>query len=178
MIDSALLKKEVLYTLILILILFTLNYLLKRAIRKFGRNSAINMQSRKIIFYLSNLVFYIFAFAGISLIWGVNLEDFSLFITSILAFVGIGFVAQWSILSNLTASVILFFSHPLRLGNRIRVLDKDFDWTGKVVDITGFYLFMRTDDGRMITIPTNLVIQKGIEILTEEINDSEEIIEN
>lgn len=177
MIDSSLLKNEVLYTVILLVVLYTLNSLLKRAIRRFGRNSAINMNSRKIIFYLSNLLFYILAFAGISLIWGVNLEDFSLFITSVLAFVGIGFVAQWSILSNLTASVILFFSHPLRLGNRVRVLDKDFDWTGKVVDITAFYLFMQTDDGRMITIPTNLVIQKGIEILSDDITDSEEIIE-
>src|SRR5690554_6767108 len=177
MIDSSLLKNEVLYTVILLVVLYTLNSLLKRAIRRFGRNSAINMNSRKIIFYLSNLLFYILAFAGISLIWGVNLEDFSLFITSVLAFVGIGFVAQWSILSNLTASVILFFSHPLRLGNRVRVLDKDFDWTGRVVDITAFYLFMRTDDGRTITIPTNLVIQKGIEILNDDINDSEEIIE-
>ena len=177
MIDSSLLKNEVLYTVILLVVLYTLNSLLKRAIRRFGRNSAINMNSRKIIFYLSNLLFYILAFGGISLIWGVNLEDFSLFITSVLAFVGIGFVAQWSILSNLTASVILFFSHPLRLGNRVRVLDKDFDWTGKVVDITAFYLFMQTDDGRMITIPTNLVIQKGIEILSDDITDSEEIIE-
>src|SRR5690606_17421057 len=181
MIDVSILKEEVLYTAILLLVLYALNRLLKSAIRRFGKNSAINMNSRKIIFYLTNLFFYILAFAGISLIWGVNLEDFSLFFTSVLAIVGIGFVAQWSILSNLTASVILFFSHPLRLGNRVRVLDKDFDWTGRVVDITAFYLFMRTDDGRTITIPTNLVIQKGIEILNDDLNDdingSEEIIE-
>ena len=36
-----------------------------------------------------------------------------------------------------------------------------------VEDISGFYLYMRTDDDRRITIPTNLVIQKGIEILKE-----------
>ncbi|WP_242502046.1 mechanosensitive ion channel domain-containing protein [Flagellimonas olearia] len=110
----------------------------------------------------------------------MNLKDFSLFLSSTLAILGVGFVAQWSILSNLTASVILFFSHPLRLGDRIRVLDKDFDWTGKVEDISGFYLFMRTDDGRRITIPTNLVIQKGIEILKNEEEDTgeEEFIEN
>lgn len=178
MFDSNILKREILFTLILLIVLYSINTLVKRAIRKFGKSSSINMNSRKIIFYLSNLMFYILSFAGISLIWGVNLEDFSIFITSILAFVGIGFVAQWSILSNLTASVILFFSHPLRLGNRVRVLDKDFDWTGRVEDITGFYLFLRTDDDRMITIPTNLVIQKGIEILKEEPNDSEELIEN
>jgi small-conductance mechanosensitive channel len=97
------------------------------------------------------------------------MKDFSVFISSVLAILGVGFVAQWSILSNLTASVILFFNHPLRLGDRIRVMDKDFDWTGKVEDISGFYLFMRTDDGKQITIPTNLVIQKGIEILHEDV---------
>lgn len=179
MIDPMSFKTELLFTAILLVVLFSLKSLNKRAIRRFGRMSSIDMNSRKIIFYLNNLLFYILALVGISLIWGVNLEDFSVFMSSVLAIVGIGFVAQWSILSNLTASVILFFSHPLRLGDRIRVLDKDFDWTGKVEDISGFYLFMRTDDGRRITIPTNLVIQKGIEILqrAEETEKESELLE-
>lgn len=158
-------KFQLLITVILLVVIFALNSLAKRAIRRFGKSSSINMNSRKIIFYLSNLIFYGLAVIVITLVWGVGLQEFSVFISSFLAVVGIGFVAQWSILSNLTASVILFFSHPLRLGDRVRVLDKDFDWTGIVEDISGFYLFMRTDDGRRITIPTNLVIQKGIEIL-------------
>ncbi|WP_396589531.1 mechanosensitive ion channel domain-containing protein [Allomuricauda sp. R78024] len=173
--DMTLYKTQILITAILLVVILVLNSLSKRAIRRFGRTSAINMNNRKIIFYLSNLFFYGLAIVVITLIWGVNLQEFSVFISSILAIVGIGFVAQWSILSNLTASVILFFSHPLRLGDRIRVMDKDFDWTGKVEDISGFYLFMRTDDGRKISIPTNLVIQKGIEILQsdEEVNTIE-----
>ncbi len=174
--DIMLYKYEILTTLGLLLVIFTLNAIAKRAIRRFGRISSINMNSRKVIFYLSNLFFYGLAFAGITLIWGVDLQEFSVFISSFLAIVGIGFVAQWSILSNLTASVILFFSHPLRLGDRIQVLDKDFDWTGVVEDISGFYLFMRTDDGRKISIPTNLVIQKGIEILAPENEKQNEAI--
>ncbi|WP_420322965.1 mechanosensitive ion channel family protein [Flagellimonas sp.] len=158
-------QREILSTVVVVIIIFGLNLLSKRAIRRFGRTSSIDINSRKIIFYLSNLLFYGVGIIVLTLIWGVNLQEFSVFISSVLAVLGIGFVAQWSILSNLTASVILFFSHPLRLGDRIRVLDSDFDWTGKVEDISGFYLFMRTDDGRRITIPTNLVIQKGIEIL-------------
>ncbi len=177
MLDPMSFKTEILVTIILLVVIIALNSLTKRAIRRFGKTSSIDMNSRKIIFYLSNLLFYILAFVGVSLIWGVNLEDFSLFLSSVLAILGIGFVAQWSILSNLTASVILFFNHPLRLGDRIRVQDKDFDWTGKVEDISGFYLFMRTDDGRRITIPTNLVIQKGIEILKHE-DEDEETTEN
>ena len=172
-------KLQIFVTILLLLLIFTLNSLAKRAIRRFGKNSSINMNSRKIIFYLSNLVFYGLALIAITLVWGVDLQEFSVFISSFLAIVGIGFVAQWSILSNLTASVILFFSHPLRLGDRIQVQDKDFDWTGEVEDISGFYLFMRTDDGRRITIPTNLVIQKGIEILShKEIPSGNTPVEN
>ena len=178
MIDPMPFKYEILSTIVLLVLVIALNSLSKRAIRRFGKTSAIDMNSRKVIFYLSNLLFYLLAFIGISLIWGVDFKDFSVFISSILAILGVGFVAQWSILSNLTASVILFFNHPLRLGDRIRVMDKDFDWTGKVEDISGFYLFMRTDDGKRITIPTNLVIQKGIEILQEEKADSDQDISN
>ena len=152
MFDTLSFKSEILLTIILLAVIIALNSLSKRGIRRFGKTSSIDMNSRKIIFYLSNLLFYLIAFIGISLIWGVDLKDFSVFMSSILAILGVGFVAQWSILSNLTASVILFFNHPLRLGDRIRVMDKDFDWTGKVEDISGFYLFMRTDDGKQITI--------------------------
>ena len=30
------------------------------------------------------------------------------------------------------------FSHPLRLGDRIQLLDKDFGWTGETEDISVF----------------------------------------
>ncbi|MEO1487426.1 MAG: mechanosensitive ion channel family protein [Bacteroidota bacterium] len=160
-------KTQILATISIVVVIIILNQLTKMAIRRFGKLSAINMNNRKIIFYLSNLFFYGMGFAFLGLIWGVDVHDFAVFLSSALAVLGVAFVAQWCILSNLTASVILFFSHPLRLGDRIRVLDKDFDWTGIVEDISGFYLYMRTDDDRRITIPTNLVIQKGIEILKE-----------
>ncbi len=110
------------------------------------------------------------------IIWGIDLKEFSVFISSVLAVIGIAFFAQWSILSNLTASIILFFSHPVRIGDRIRVLDKDFDWTGKVIDITGFYVFMTTDQGENITLPTSLVIQKGIQIMNEFPKEENKII--
>ncbi|WP_234423373.1 MULTISPECIES: mechanosensitive ion channel domain-containing protein [Aquimarina] len=120
---------------------------------------------------LTNLVHYLIAGTALVIIWGVELKQFSVFISSVLAVLGIAFFAQWSILSNLTASIILFFSHPVRIGDRIRVLDKDFDWTGEVKDITGFYLFMITDHGENITLPTSMVIQKGIQIMNKRIEE-------
>ncbi len=169
---------EVISTIILVIVTLLSISLTNRAIKRFARVVDIDVNKRKVIFYLSHLVLYFIGFTILSIIWGVNLKDFVVFISSILAILGVAFVAQWSILSNLTASVILFFSHPLRLGDRIRVLDKDFDWTGEVEDISAFYLFLKTDDGRQITIPNNLVIQKGLEILEKEDSSAQEKIQS
>ena len=159
------LSKELLLSIAVVVCILLVIVLTSRAIRKFGKMGAIDMNKRKVIFYLNYFIIYLMGGIALAIIWGINVKEFTVFISSVLAILGVGFFAQWSILSNLTASVILFFSHPLRLGDRIRVQDKDFNWTGVVEDISGFYLFMRTDDGRRVTIPTNLVMQKGIEIL-------------
>ena len=164
-------KLEIIHTLILIGITILILFITKRAIRKFGFVKSIEINRRKFIFYLSFLIIYMLSGIVLALIWGIDFKQFSVFLSSILAVLGVGFFAQWSILSNLTASVILFFNHPMRIGDRIQIQDKDFDWTGKVMDITGFYVFMKTDDGRNITIPNSLIMQKGVEIL-----DKKEVI--
>ncbi|GAA4272022.1 mechanosensitive ion channel domain-containing protein [Aquimarina gracilis] len=161
-------QTEILHTAILLVIMFAIIFLTKRAIRRFGFIRSIEVNRRKIILNLSYLVIYIFVISILAIIWGVDLKQFTVFISSVLAVLGVGFFAQWSILSNLTASVILFFSHPVRIGHRIRILEKDFNLTGRVKDITGFYFFMITDNGQDITLPNSYVLQKGIQILKED----------
>ncbi len=164
-------RNEILLTIIVLILLFFVLLITKSVIRKFSILKSINANRRKLIRNLTNLVHYLIAGTALVIIWGVELKQFSVFISSVLAVLGIAFFAQWSILSNLTASIILFFSHPVRIGDRIRVLDKDFDWTGEVKDITGFYLFMITDHGENITLPTSMVIQKGIQIMNKRIEE-------
>ncbi|RPE00254.1 mechanosensitive ion channel protein MscS [Aureibaculum marinum] len=158
-------KYEILLTAILIVLLVIVGQLIKVAIRKFTILKSIDLNRRKIILKLHYLILYLLFVIFIVIIWGVDFKDFTVFISSILAVLGVGFFAQWSILSNLTASVILFFNHPVRIGHRIRVIDKDYDWVGTVEDISGFFLFMKTDKGEYITIPNSIVLQHGIEIL-------------
>ena len=55
----------------------------------------------------------------------------------------------------------------MRLGDQIKIMEKDYEQVGVVTDITGFYLHMRTEDGRYLTFPTSLIIQKGVEIVTK-----------
>ncbi|WP_139956814.1 mechanosensitive ion channel domain-containing protein [Flavicella sediminum] len=168
------LNKEIIISIVFCFLLIAIIQLLKFSVKKFSIIRSIDLNRKKIIINLGYLVlFSLFGFS-MAIIWGVNLNQFTVFLSSILAVLGVGFFAQWSILSNLTASVILFFSHPVRIGDRIRILDKDFDWSGKVIDITGFYFFMKTDKGEYITLPNTMVIQKGIEILSKKELDFDE----
>lgn len=161
-------QTEIIYTVIALIALVILQQLFRFFVKRFMRFKSIDVNRRKVVLNLGYFMLYVLAALAAAAIWGFTIREFAVFASSILAVLGIGFFAQWSLLSNLTASVILFFSHPMRIGDRIRILDKDFDWTGKVTDITGFYLHMRSDKGEYLTFPTSLVLQKGVEVLEKE----------
>lgn len=164
-------QSEIISTIILIAILAILRYSIQLVVRKFSLVRAIDANRRKIVYNFGYLILYGVSAIFLAIIWGVNPHQFAFFVSSVLAVLGIGFFAQWSLLSNLTSSLILFFYHPVRIGDRIRVLDKEFDWTGEVTDITGFYFLIKTDAGENISLPNSLVIQKGIQMLDPKLED-------
>ncbi len=137
----------------------------KKAIHNYTIIKSIEINRRKVIVNLSLFLIYAIAIILLSVTWAIDFKQITVLFSSVLAILGIALFAQWSIFSNLTASVVLFFYHPVRIGDRIKILDNSFEWVGIVTDMTGFYFFMKTDKGEKITLPNNLVIQKGIEIL-------------
>ena len=86
---------------------------------------------------------------------------------------GVASFAQWSILSNITAGIIIFFSYPFKIGDKIKIHDKDFPIEGEIDDIKAFYIVLRTIDGEMITYPNNLLMQKGISVVTKSLEEKE-----
>jgi len=136
------LKTKLALIALLIIVLLLVAFLTKKALIRFSLLKSIEPHRRKIVVGLCYFSYYIIALFIILLIVGANFNQFALFASSILAVLGVGFFAQWSILSNITASVILFFYHPLRIGSRIRVLDSEINFTGIVEDITGFYVLL------------------------------------
>lgn len=110
------------------------------------------------VFTLAILIILIVA------IWGVEQTNILTFITTALTVVGIALVAQWSIISNITAAIIIFMSHPVKLGESVTIIDKDFDISGQVSDIGLFYVILKTDTQEKIMIPNNVFLQKATKI--------------
>lgn len=166
-------KLEILQSLGAFILLWLILALVRVSLKKFIHKKDIDANRKKVIYVLIYVFLYFLFGTSLAVIWGVGIERLSFFVSSVFAVVGVGLFAQWSLLSNLTASAILFFSHPVRIGSRIRILDADSDLIGEVTDITSFYFFIKTDKGQTITFPNNLIVQKGIEILENEKTISE-----
>lgn len=159
------LELRILFSILIILIASLAVYFIKKAIQNYIKRKSIEVNRRKVIVNLSLIIIYTISMILLSITWAIDFKQITVLFSSVLAILGIALFAQWSIFSNLTASVVLFFYHPVRIGDKIRILDNNFDWVGRVTNMTGFYFFMKTEKGENITLPNNLVIQKGIEIL-------------
>ena len=58
--------------------------------------------------------------------------------------------------------MIIFFAFPYRIGDRIKVVDKDDDISGKIVEIALFHVLIRRDDGSTVTYPNSIILQKAV----------------
>jgi len=148
---------------------------------KLGANRAVNnillridfdTKRKRITHRIINLFLMLTLTTVLAAIWNIDRTDLIVFLTSVATVLGIAFFAQWSISCNITASLILFFNHPLKIGNYIRVMDKEFDVEGELQDVSFFFLYIKTNEGALITIPTSVVLNKTIQT---KINNSKKI---
>ncbi|MCW1148462.1 mechanosensitive ion channel domain-containing protein [Flavobacterium lacisediminis] len=154
-------------TIVVLLLYFILRVSSKKLVRKYATlNEVLEHRSNLVIKYIY-LLLGILAFISIVIIWGVKKDQIFLFISSVFAVAGVASFAQWSILSNITAGIILFFSYPFKIGDRIKIHDKDFPIEGEIDDIKAFYIILKSSDGELITYPNNLLMQKGVSVLKD-----------
>ena len=165
--------KEVIGTGILIFLVVSSRIIVSKLVRRFAKSSHIIEHRTNLVIKYIHLLTTILAIIALILIWGVQAKDIIIAISSITTVVGVAMFAQWSILSNITSGIILFFSFPFKIGDVIRIHDKDFPIVGEIEDIRAFHVALKTKDGEMIIYPNNLLFQKGISIMKNHFADDE-----
>lgn len=151
---------------------FVLFGLVRKLIRSLGQVKKVPVQ--RVIYinkYFNGLCIFT-ALVMISLIWSVDYSNLMLFASSLFAIVGVALFAQWSILSNVTSSIIIFFAFPARIGHRIRIIDDEETIVGEIVEITFFQVLLRGENGETIAYPNNLLLQKPVIILANDHSNS------
>jgi small-conductance mechanosensitive channel len=157
-------KLQIFETIIVLVFLILVKIIARNSINRILSKFDFGIERKRISHKIVNLFITLFALIFLAGIWNIDRSQLMVFITSTITLVGVGFIAQWSILANVTSSLILFFNHPMKLGEEIQILDKEYDINGTLVDISFFFLYIKTEHGEIITIPNSVVLSKVIKI--------------
>ena len=168
--------------LILTLTIIIISFLISKAsdyfITRFGEKKKI---IPKRIYYVSKFLhalIILIILMALAIVWNVQLGGVMVFASSIFAVIGVALFAQWSILSNLTSSIIIFFTFPSRIGDNIKIIDGDNTIVGEIIDISLFQIVILDKEGNTILYPNNLFIQKPIMKVKNQHKEIEKITED
>lgn len=160
-------SKELITTGIVVLTITVIRYIVLQLVKKYANKSEILEYRKNLIIKYISVFFTSLMIVSLIIIWGVQKEDLFLTISSVLTVVGVALFAQWSILSNITSGFIVLFSFPFRIGDTIKIHDKDFPIEAEIISIHTFYTYLKTTEGELVTYPNSLFLQKGISILKQ-----------
>lgn len=156
---------QIIATAILVISIPIIKYIVKRLIVKYATFSKkIEARTKQVVRVFNIMIHIMFAICFV-IIWGVDPRNLLVALSSIFAVIGVAMFAQWSLLSNITAGIIIFFTSTFRVGDYIRILDKDMPFDAVVEDILSFHTLLRTHEGEIISYPNSLFFQKGVSII-------------
>ena len=153
---------EVINSFIVLAFALLIYYVASRLIRRLDRDTHLDHSLVVTLRIVLRWLFVLLTSAAIMQVWHV-LDQFWAAITALLTLVAIGFVAVWSVLSNVLCSLILLAARPFRIGQRI-ALPPDEMLEGTVVEVTLLHTVLKTDTGDVLKIPNNIFFQRTLQI--------------
>jgi small-conductance mechanosensitive channel len=145
---------------------FVFSYLLKRPLRDFLRQLAarLRLPYETVVSATRFLIGALWVIAAMVVleIWGVSVGGLWTLLVGVATIVGVGFLATWTMISNITASFFIAFWHPFHLGDTIEMLPENF--SGRVIDRNLMFVVIRENSGAVIHIPNNFFFQKMFKV--------------
>lgn len=143
-----------------LIIVSALSHFLKKQARKIQQKRNIKKTRyfavRRFISFFSSFSFVVI----LIFIWGVNIKNLWLSVAGVLAMVAVAFFAVWSLIGNILAGFIIFFTTPFKINDTIEILPDAIK--GKVLAINTFYTVLSDEEENYINIPNSLFFQKYI----------------
>lgn len=147
--------------LLLTVLLFVAAYTVTRILKRFlldrgsSKDHVTSDHQRRVSYYVTQVVIYVFAVFGTFSLWGVQLSDLLLG-AGVLGIV-LGFAAQET-LGSILAGFILMLSRPFAIGDWVRIGDHE----GFITEITINNVRLRNLDGEHVVLPNEAVNNRTI----------------
>lgn len=111
-------------------------------------------------FRVTRLLSGLVVLAALLIIWGFDFSGLLVIATSVITVIGIALFASWSILSNVTAFILLLLHRSFRRGNYIRVIDMDNYIEGYIAEVNLINTRLITESRETVIYPNNLLISR------------------
>ena len=158
-------KIQIIETLIVLVIFITLKFIIKYFVKLTILNAYFKNIEKNDIVKLINLILFVIFCVIVVAIWSIRQENILLFASSILTVLGVALFAEMSILSNITACLILFFQHPVKVGDTISISYDGKEIEGELIEITYFFVFIKTLNKGTLTIPNALLLKSSFLVI-------------
>lgn len=157
--DKVLISK-LMWSAVFLLSIFLISMLSKTKARQIQREKHLAKSRYYAIRRLITIFSMILAIGLLIAVWGINIKHLWVSLTSILAMIAVAFFAVWSLLGNILAGVIIFFTEPFKIDDQIEILPDNLK--GKVIAINTFFTLISDQDENVINMPNSMVFQKFI----------------
>ncbi len=137
---------------------FIVNFVLGRMLKLLADKTSLTYED---VAPFRRLIKWLVAASAVVLLLGVfgfNLGGLWAVATTLLGLVAIGFVAVWSVLSNVMCTFIILIFRPFAVGDEIEFAGDPV--RGHVIDLNFVYTSLQTADGSVLQVPNNLFFQK------------------
>jgi len=164
-------RSTIMNTAIVFSIFFLISLIIKAIINRIAKRSNIIQARTKLIGRYVTITLFLILILIEAFILGVTIDNIAVVFSSVFAVIGIALFAIWSILSNVTSGIIMFFSFPYKVGDKVKIHDKDYPIKAIIEDIRAFQLHLRMENGDLITYPNNLMLQKAVTLIQKDAMD-------
>jgi small-conductance mechanosensitive channel len=155
--------QRIAYSAITMLAIYLLLQLLKHYARQTQRKFHIRKSRYFAIRRLLTMFSLLLSLVVLILIWNVDLKHVWVSTTGVLALIAVAFVAVWSLVGNILAGVIIYFTSPFKIEDTIEVMPDGI--RGSVLAINTFYTVLLTEQQNYINVPNSLFFQKYIQVI-------------
>jgi small-conductance mechanosensitive channel len=142
-----------------------LNYLGQRLLRIHGLRAGYDRDRVRAMGHRITVILRGIALLAVVVALGIEVGELQLVLTSVLTLVGVALFATWSVLSNVTAGVMLYFTQDLHIGDQVRIIDGPNVIDGTIILFGVIHMQLRQADGSKIYYPNNVIIQRPIQRL-------------
>lgn len=158
--------KTLILTAIIVITFYLGKKYIARLVQRIGHEKNITLSRIQYVNTVLILVWTMTSLIVLSIVIGIGYDDVGLFFGSMFAIIGVALFAQWSILSNITASIIVFFFFPYKVGDYVNIVDGENSVEGTIREITLFHVILigSEDEKNIITYPNAMVFQKAVKI--------------